>query len=90
MYMMALNYKQEIETKRHGERGRGYGTTQGRYIIADTISGREIVTLCRRISEAPGCIERFRVPQCHAPLRLWYGREEDVCTIIDGRRRRGG
>lgn len=56
---------------------------QGRYIIADTISGREIVTLCRRISEDPGCIERFRVPQCHAPLRLWYGREEDVCTIID-------
>lgn len=43
----------------------------------------EIVTLCRLMREDPGCVERFRVPECKETLRLWYGRGEDVYTIID-------
>ncbi len=54
-----------------------------RWEIQKTPIKGEIVTLCRLIREDPGCVERFRVPPCLAPLRLWYGREEDVCTIID-------
>lgn len=54
-----------------------------RWEIQKTPIKGEIVTLCRLIKEDPGCIERFRVPERQAPLRLWYGREEDVCTIID-------
>ncbi|MDE6406695.1 MAG: transcriptional regulator [Lachnospiraceae bacterium] len=54
-----------------------------RWEIQKTPIRGEIVTLCRLIREDPGCIERFRVPECHAALRLWYGREEDICTIMD-------
>ncbi len=54
-----------------------------RWEIQKTPIKGEIVTLCRLIREDPGCVERFHVPERHAPLRLWYGREEDVCTIID-------
>lgn len=54
-----------------------------RWEIQKTPIKGEIVTLCRLIREDPGCIERFRIPEGSAPLRLMYGREEDVCTIID-------
>ncbi len=54
-----------------------------RWEIQKTPIKGEIVTLCRLIREDPGCIARFRVPQCHAPLRLFYGREEDIYSIID-------
>lgn len=54
-----------------------------RWEIQKTPIKGEIVTLCRLIREDPGCIGRFRVPQRHAPLRLWYGRGGDICTIID-------
>lgn len=54
-----------------------------RWEIQKTPVKGEIVTLCRLIREDPGCIERFRIPRESAPLRLCYGREEDICTIID-------
>lgn len=54
-----------------------------RWEIQKTPIKGEIVTLCRLIREDPGCIERFRIPEGSAPLCLMYGREEDVCTIID-------
>lgn len=54
-----------------------------RWEIQKTPIKGEIVTLCRLIREDPGCIERYRVPQCHVPLRLFFGREEDIYSIID-------
>ena len=57
--------------------------TVERWEIQKTPIKGEIVTLCRLIREDPGCVARFRVPKCYAPLRLWYGRAEDVCTMID-------
>ena len=57
--------------------------TVERWEIQKTPIKGEIVTLCRLIREDPGCIVRFRMPQCQTPLRLYYGREEEIYSIID-------
>ena len=67
---------EEICVRRFGQRGRDKNTQK------KPVTG-EIVTLCRLIREDPGYMERFRVPEWKEPLRLWYGREKDVYTIID-------
>lgn len=48
----------------------------------EKISG-PIVTLAKLLGEYPEIAVKFRIPEQKLPLRLWYMRNADVCTIID-------
>ncbi|MEZ3445810.1 MAG: helix-turn-helix domain-containing protein [Lachnospiraceae bacterium] len=42
-----------------------------------------IVTLVRIFNEYPQIVENMVIPENPYPLRLWYMRDNEVCTIID-------
>ena len=48
----------------------------------EKISG-PIVTLAKLLGEYPEIAVKFLIPEQKMPLRLWYMRNADVCTIID-------
>ena len=48
----------------------------------EKISG-PIVTLAKLLGEYPELATNFLIPEQKMPLRLWYMRNADVCTIID-------
>ena len=48
----------------------------------EKISG-PIVTLAKLLGEYPEIAVKFLIPEQKLPLRLWYMRNTDVCTIID-------
>ena len=48
----------------------------------EKISG-PIVTLAKLLGEYPEIAVKFLIPEQKLPLRLWYMRNADVCTIID-------
>ena len=42
-----------------------------------------IVTLANILNEYPQIVDNMIIPDNPYPLRLWYMRENDICTIID-------
>lgn len=61
--------------------------------VARWESGKEmisgpVVTLLKLLEENPKIVQEMSVPEQTLPVRLWYMREDDVCTLIDVDERR--